>query len=215
MSKEQLRDPSTSAVALMAALRGCLGDFLAWEPESIWLELQHQGVDVPDPNRAKIMAGIALRLMPTFYWDAVVFEKTAIAFDHQAPNPDILEEASPAKLAWAVVEAAWILRAAREVSWEFNTEPRAYTGIILARAGFVLAPEQLSFAQTALDRERSHRTDLLDEVKERWARVDKNGLEKLSLQETPVDVQIARLAAVELHVRARREQAERDLARTA
>jgi hypothetical protein len=215
MSKELLRDPSTSAVALMTAARACLGDFLAWEPESIWLELQHQGVDVPESNRAKIMAGVSLRMMPTFYWDGIVFEKTAIAFDHQAPNPDILEEASPARLAWAVVEAGWIIRQAKEATWEFGTEPRAYAGVILARAGFVLAPEQLSFAQNALDRERFHRTDLVNEVKERWARVDKNGLEKLSLQETPVDVQIARLAAVELHVRARRAQAERDLARTA
>jgi len=215
MSKELLRDPSASAVALMAAAHARLGDFLAWEPESIWLELQHQDIDVPDPNRAKLMAGMALRLMPTFYWDGVVFEKTAIAFDHQAPNPDILEEASPAKLAWAVVEAAWIIRAAKETSWEFNTEPRAYAAVILARAGFVLAPEQLSFAQTALDRERFHRSDLLDQVKERWARVDKNDLEHLVLHETQVDVQIARLAAVELHVRARRAQAERDLARVA
>lgn len=214
MSKDLLRDPSASAIALMAAAKTLLGDFLAWEPESIWLELDRQGVDLPVENRAKVMAAIALRMMPTFYWDGIVFEKTALAFDGVLPNPDILEEASPARLAWAAVEAAWIIRTAHDAAWEWGHEPRAYAGVILARAGFVLAPEQLAFAQVALDRERPS-NHLLDEVKQRWAGVDKNGLEKLTLHETPVDVQIARLAAVELHVRERRARAERDLTRTA
>ena len=143
-----------------------------------------------------------------------MFEKTALAFDGLVPNPDILEEASPARLAWAVVEAAWIIRDAKDAMWEIGSEPRAYAGVILHRAGFVLAPEQLNFAQNALDRVRHH-DHLTDEVKERWSRVSKDHLEALSLQETPVDVQVARLAAVELHVRERRAHAERDLARVA
>jgi hypothetical protein len=214
VSKDLLRDPETSAVVLMKAAHALLGDFIAWEPESVWLELQHQGVDVPVENRAKIQAAIALHLVPSFYWDGIVFEKTALAFDGLVPNPDILEEASPARLAWAVVEAAWILREAKNASWEIGSEPRAYAGVVLARAGFVLAPEQLSFAQPVLDRERFH-THLFDEVKTRWAQVSKDNLTALSLQETPVDVQIARLASVELHVRERRARAERDLARVA
>ena len=196
----------------MKAAHALLGDFLTWEPESIWLELEHQGVDLPEGNRAKIQAAIALHLVPSFYWDGIVFEKTAIAFDGLVPNPDILEEASPARLAWAVVEAAWIVRLAKNATWEIGSEPRAYAGVILARAGFVLAPEQLAFAQPTLNRERFH-THLLDEVKARWAQVSKDNLTALSLQETPVDVQIARLASVELHVRERQARAERDLAR--
>lgn len=196
----------------MAATQVLLGDFLAWEPESIWMELQHQNVDVPESNRAKLMAALTLRLIPSFYWDAVVYEKTAIAFDGVAPSPDILEEASPARLAWAVVEASWILRIAKETPWEFNSEPRGYTGVILKRAGFVVAPEQLAFAQPALDRERFHAT-IRDEVRTRWAGVSKDHLEALQLEETQVDVQIARLASVELHVRERRARAERELAK--
>lgn len=214
MSKDLLRDAGTPAVVLMACLPKLLGDFLAWEPESIWLELQHQGVDLPMENRAKVMAAIALRLVPSFYWDAIVLEKTALALDGIQPNPDALEEASPARLAWAVVEAAWILRRATEATFEIGHEPRAYAGVVLARAGYVLAPEQLSFAQMALDRE-THKTDLLEETRQRWSRVSKDHLEQLSLTESPVDVQIARLAAVELHVRERKARVERDLAKVA
>lgn len=209
---ELLRTPGTSAVALLQAAGKLLGDFLAWEPESIWLELEHQGIDVPECSRARFMAAIALRLVPAFYWDAIVFEKTAVALDGCCPHPDILEEASPAQLAWAVEEAAWILRIAKEPAWDFQHEPRAYAGVVLARAGFAVTPAQLDFAQLALDRAR-HDDGLRNEVSDRWARVSKEHLEQLSLSEARVDVQIARLAAVELHVRERRRAAEQELSR--
>lgn len=213
-AKSLLEDAGTPAVALVRAATATIGEFLVWEPESIWLELHRQGVDLPEENRARIMAAQTLRLVPSFYWDALVFEKTALAFAGVMPAPDILEEASPARLAWAVVEAAWIIRDFREASWEFQHEPRAYTGVVLNRAGFVLAPEQLAFAQTWLNRERRH-DHLLEDVRARWARVSKDHLEQLTLGETPEDVQIARLAAVELHVRERRGAVERALARLA
>lgn len=214
VAKSLLEDAGTPAVALMRATSSALGEFLAWEPESIWLELDRQGVDLPEENRARIMAAQTLRLVPSFYWDAIVFEKTALAFDGVMPSPEILEEASPARLAWAVVEAAWILREAHEDAWAFQHEPKAYAAVALARAGFVLAPSQLDFAQALLDRERGQ-TSLKDDVARRWAGVSKDHLEALRLEETPEDVQIARLAAVELHVRERRGAAERALSRIA
>lgn len=206
-----LRDPKTSAIALFEAAHRLLGDFLAWEPESIWMELSHQGIDVPVENRAKLMAALTLRLIPAFYWDAIVFEKTAVALDGSQPHPDILEEASPAQLAWAVIEAEWFLRRTKESAWEFQHEPRAYTGVVLARAGFAVTPDALSFAQLALDRERPN-DGLRDEAAKRWAKVSRDHLQQLALGETCIDVQIARLAAVELHVRNRRTAAERELA---
>jgi hypothetical protein len=211
-AKSLLEDAGVPAVALIRAAHEALGDFLAWEPESIWLELHRQGLDLPEENRARIMAAMTLRLIPAFYWDAIVFEKTALALDGVTPHADILEEASPARLAWATLEAAWIIRDAHEANWEFQHEPRAYAGVILARAGFVFAPEQLAFAQARLDRELRD-TELRDKVEARWRRVSKEHLEQLTLGETPEDVQIARLAAVETHVRERRAAAEAALAR--
>src|SRR5262245_26129015 len=93
--------PTTSALALLAAAQQLLGEeSIAWEPETLWLEMERRGLDVPLPNRAKLHAALALVLVPSFYWDAVVFEKTALAFDHVVPNPDALEEATAAQLAW-------------------------------------------------------------------------------------------------------------------
>lgn len=208
-----LLDEDASPVGLMRAARERLGDFLAWEPESAWLELQHQGIDLPTVNRSKLMASVALLLVPSFYWDAVVFEKTALAFGGIPGNPEILEEAPPALLAAAVAEAGAVIRDANNASWEFESEPRAYAGVVLHRAGFVLAPSTLDFAQRALDRQNGpEAADLRAQVEARWARVSTDHLEQLHLGETAVDVQIARLAAVALRVRERAERARRDLA---
>lgn len=201
-----LRDPNTSATALLKALERVVGEHVTWEPESIWMELERCGIDIPVECRAKISAGMTLRLIPGFYWDALIFEKTAVALEGHPANPEILEEPNPAWLAWAVVEAEIILKDPPA----FEYEPRAYTGVVLARAGFVVAPDQLSFAQKALDRE-TVAGDYRNEIAARWSRLAKGDLHQLPLTETWEDVQLARLAAVELHVRARRTAMEREL----
>lgn len=209
--KALLENPKTSAVALLKALK-TLGDFVNWEPETVWIEASRGGIDIPIENRAKIMAALTLLLVPSFYWDAVVFEKTALALQGLTINQDTLEEASPAQLSWAAVEAAWILKEAHRPTWDFMYEPQAYAGVVLNRAGYILAPTQLSFAQDALDKER-HETSLFPEVKDRWASVSKPNLLSLKLEETPIDIQIAKLASVELFIQELQVAAQRDLAR--
>lgn len=211
-AKDLLSSRTTSAVALCRAAEIVLGDHVTWEPESIWVELEHQDVVVPAETRDRLMAAMALRLVPAFYWDAVVLANTAVAFDGRVVHVEILEEAPPATLAWAVLEAGWIRHRHGLEALQPEHEPIAYVAVILDRAGFVLAPEQLAFAQDALDDRRS-KSGLLEDVRQRWSGIDKSKLADLALQETPVDVQIARLAAVELHVRTRRAAAEAELAR--
>lgn len=211
-AKDMLADRTVSAVALCEAADRVLGDHLDWEPESIWVDLDRQGVVVPVEARDRLMASIALRLVPAFYWDAMIMANTAVAFDGRPAHVEIVEEASPGALAWAIVEAAWIRRRRDLETLRPEHEPIAYTAVILDRAGFVLAPEQLSFAQDALDARRT-RSGLLDDVQQRWSGINKARLADLALQENPVDIQVARLAAIELHVRSRRASAEAELAR--
>lgn len=211
-AKDILVSRTASAVALCRAADLVLGDHLHWEPESIWIDLDRQGVAVSVEARDRLMAAIALRLVPAFYWDAMVTANTAVAFDGRPAHVEIIEEASPGALAWAMIEAAWIRRQYDLEALQPEHEPIAYVAVILDRAGFTLAPEQLSFAQHVLDARRP-RSGLLDDVKQRWSGIDKTRLADLALQENPVDVQIARLAAVELHVRSRKAFAESELAR--
>jgi hypothetical protein len=206
-----LQNPKTAAVALLPACKAIAGNFLAWEPESIWQELTHRGIDLPDENRVKILAAMTLHLVPSFYWDGIVYEKTALAFDHDVPNPEALEEASVRALAWAVKEAAWIRRWLLDAPFIFESEPCVYTAVVLQREGFLVAPTQLVFAQSCLDRLSQDNAELTREVKKRWKALDKEQLEGHAFQETPEDVQLARLASVELHVRDQEKAAKADL----
>ena len=213
-ARRLLTTPTTSALALLVAAQSLLGEeFIVWEPETLWLELERRGLEVPLPNRAKLQAALALLLLPSFYWDAVVFEKTALAFDHVVPNPDALEEATAAQLAWAAMEAARIVARHGDPAREFAHEPAAYMAIVLHREGLVVAPQTLAFSQTQLDRlNGSDAAGLRERVTVAWAALDKRALETWAFGETPVDVQLARLATVELHVREREKQAAAELA---
>lgn len=207
-----LRNDASSVAALMRATKTIVGDqFINWEPESLWLTLERSDIDLSEINRAKIMAGVALVLVPSYYWDAIVFEKTAIAMDGRVPNPDALEEASAAQLAWSTIDAAQVRRDNDEPVLDFDHEPTAYAAVIMHRAGMVLAPDELSFAQPTLDRERRH-DHLMDDVKKRWSNMDHANLASYKLDETPIDVQLAHLAAVGLHVKERRLAMNAELA---
>jgi len=167
-ARQLLVAPTTAAVVLLSATKALLGDFDTWEPESLWLELERRGLEVPAPNRVKLQAALTLLWVPSFYWDGVVFEKTALAFDHVVTNPDALEEATAAQLAWAVREAAWILSRQGALPHDFAHEPAAYTAVVLHREGLVEAPESLAFAQLQLDRLNRGGDEMRPRVEASW-----------------------------------------------
>lgn len=211
----------SSALGVLAAVKELLGDCWHWEPETIWLELAARNCDPPIATRAKVQAGIALMFVPSFYWDGVVFEKTALAFDGYATNADRLEEASTAQLATAVEQAAQIVDWHGDHAWEFRHEPLAYAAVVMHREGLVLAPAQLSFAQANLDGINCKETvegeecpthPIKKETEKAWTSLDKESMDAHTFPETPVGVQLARLASIELHCRDRRSKAAADLA---
>jgi len=212
-ARRLLTAPTTSASALLAAAKNVLGEFTTWEPETLWLECERRGLEIPESNRAKLQAALALVLVPSFYCDAVVLEKTALAFDHVVTNPGALEEATASQLAWAVKEAGRIVAHHGDAPREFAHEPAAYAAVVLHREGLVVAPEGLAFAQRELDRlNRAADSGLRERVSAAWNALDKTMLATWPFNEKAVDVQLARLAAVELHVRDRAGQAAAELA---
>lgn len=156
------------------------------------------------------MAGITLYFTPSFYWDAGVFGKTALAFAGHSANPDMLEEASAAELALAVKEAGRIISQQGDEPHHFMHEPAAYAAVVMHREGLVLAPKELEFAQDLLDGlnckdvaegQACPAESLKDATKKAWSAIDKDSIANHAFPETPVGVQLARLAAIELHLR--------------
>jgi lambda repressor-like predicted transcriptional regulator len=197
-TKSLLESDTTHTKVLFDVVKRELGDFIAWEPESIWTELKAKGYSLSDLNKSKILAAITLKLMPAFYWDAHVFELTALALNDVEPNPEIYNEAYPEHLAWAVIEAG-LLTDTRE----FMHEPIGYTATVLHRAGFVVAPEELSFCQSVLD-SLNNDSALKKEVMDAWRVLPRKDIHNHPFDETPVGVQLARLASVAAHVESRR-----------
>ena len=210
-ARRLLLDSTTTAVALLPACKQIIGDFLSWEPESIWRELEHHKIELPEENRVKLQAAITLHLVPSFYWDGIVFENTVHAFDNEIPNPEALEEAPVTAVAWAVKEAAWVRQWLGDPPLKFEHESVAYTAIVLEREGFLVAPEQLAFAQDLLEKRNRNHTELVETVREQWQALDKSKLNSHIFRETPEGVQLARLAMVELHIQDREKTTEKDL----
>lgn len=207
-----LNDESSATVIFETAKRVLGASFVAWEPESIWLELKDEGIDLSPINRDKLMATLTLIQTGSFYWDAAVFENTIMAFEHQYSSPEVLQEASPAQIAWGISEAEIILERNDKEKGVFDHEPTQYTAVSLHRAGLVVAPDLLEFAQEELDKLNRGNLDIKEEVQKRWKALDKTRLDQLELSETPVDVQIGYLAAVYIHVAERAKQLKDELA---
>ena len=208
-SAELVQAESAPATHVFAATKVLLGEiFIAWEPESVWLGLQDKGLEIPDVNRDKILAVGTLLLVPAFYWDANLFEDTCLAFNDEPVIVNAVQEASPAQIAWGVFEAQTILMANGESSHQFDHEPRQYTAAVLHHNGYVLAPALLAFCQDELDSMNTTDDAFYSEVLSRWSEIQRNStpLIDLELQETPLDTQMAKMAAVELYIDARAER---------
>lgn len=197
-AKHLLEDPSACALPLVKALELLFKEeWRDWEPETLWLSLERMGLHVPAENCVKISAALALHLMPSFYWDGIVFEKTALAFAGHVPNPQILEEANSAQLSWAVIEAAQLLSHFGDKPRDFDTEPKAYAAVVMHREGLVATPDELKFARPMLD---VHDKELQEHVEKAWAAMPDKDLAAQAFPEDAVSVQLAKLAAVRLYV---------------
>jgi len=210
--RDTLLNEDATATAIFEAAKRLLGPvFLAWEPESIWLELSDHNVNMDATNRDKLMAASTLIQTGGFYWDAAAFENIALAFNDVSIAPDAIQEASPAQLAWAVIEAALLLHRELQEPGEFDYEPARYAAVSMHRAGFIVAPETLAFAQKELDKLNQGNRDLKDKIKQRWEKLDKSKLYELELAETPIDTQIGYLSACHLYVEKRAKQLQREI----
>ncbi len=199
---ELLRDDETPASSLLGAADAVLGDeWRVWEPETVWLELHHKRAEISLGNRQQLMAARNVLSTGRCYYDALVFARTATAFSNEESNFDSFDEMNVAHMAWCIDELAKI----EGSSHEFDREVVQLVAIALFDEGFVLAPEQLQFAQEALDARYPKDTSALKSVvEEYWTSLREHREKEFSLPENAKGVQLARLLAVDTYVMKRR-----------
>lgn len=210
-----LRDDGTTALGCMFAVRGLFGDSCrAWEPESLWLSIENMGGSISRVNKDKVLGAHTITMNPAFWWDALLFHKTVMAFNNTPIHPDTIQEPTPEELAWGVYEAEAIYAQSRLPDTpEFDYAPAGFTAICLHRDGMVLAPTLLSFCQERLDA-LNEKTDGVTVSAVRTARhKDTAAEEDLEEATDAVRVQLAKLAAVDAYVNDRNRRLSEDLSR--
>ena len=216
-ARELLQDDMTTATGCYRAAQALLGPtFRGWEPESIWLTLERDGIDLSVVTRDKLLAAVTLTMVPAFWFEVNAFENTVLAFNNVVSDPSVLQEATPAQMAWAVYEAELLYNESGDFgeTTEFDREPTLYAATVLNRAGFMVAPDTLTFAQPALNKLNCNGTSLkVPEVQKAWARLKKTDFAKREFTDSPMDVQLGRLSAVTLYTIDRLKRYESDLAR--
>jgi hypothetical protein len=213
-----LSDPDTLALPCLKALQGFYGnEWLLWEPETLWIDLRKRGLDIPVSNREQIMAGRSLITTARFWYDAIVFDKTCIAFNNEEATHVGVEDAPTAYVAWAVTEAQLIHTAFEDASVvEFDREPIGYMAVQMYREGFLLPPKELAVAESVLARmyPKTKEIDTLrSDIRDAWAHApDITKLRNTAFPETPEGVQLARLASVKLYCHNRQVMLDKQLA---
>lgn len=215
-AKKVLGNDASGASACLYAIEALIGtQWLAWEPQTLWIELYKQGMDITASNRSQIMAARVLVTTGRFWYDANVFEKTCIAFNNEEIQPDVLEAAPVAYIAWTSWEAEEILKH-HEMTHdiEYDREPIEYTAVQLFREGFVIAPSGLGWAEGPLTKYYpAERKELQTTVRKAWAAAPPNGtLKNAAFPETPAGVQLAKLATIQLYMNTQKQAYLKDMA---
>lgn len=190
-----LMDASAPAAAVYAAARAFYGPmFASYEPDTLWTTL-----DVPEGNRDKLMAAMALQTFPSFYWDLRVFGHTCLAFADQAVHTELTPQPMPEHVVAGVYEAQLLFQLDTDTVPEFDDDVAAYVAACLAHEGLVYAPPMLSFAAEHLERLLSPEgRELAVEVKKKASEEHTNADDSSAL-----GVQLARYLQMGAYLEAR------------
>ncbi len=186
--------PDTPPLVLLNAMTTrWRADWIQWEPETIFAEVERQfGVSPPIQVQEKILCLQGL-LQTTRAWDDwQVFQATAVTLAGRQARFDDVQDLSLAELD-AAVRTMNRLRVQ-----DLSDEVLSYIAAPAYRAGLVYLPKPLEQAQPFLDK-LTKRPPLVDEVSRQWSRYSELDPALASTQrlgETPDGIQIARLLAI-------------------
>ena len=211
-AKTLLQDPEATATAVLIAAQHLLGPtFLTYEPETLWMEL-----DIASANKDKLMAGIALSMNPSFYWDYRVFGATTHALTNEMVTPERVPVCDPGQMAWAAFEAELLFALTDAESTKPDYDPcvAAYVAVSLFDEGLVTTPVGLGFAAEELKTKLAPEHAILrKEVEDAWAALPKDALESKKFENNPLGTQLQRLAAAWIYVEAKTKVLRQTLAK--
>lgn len=207
--KAVLEGSDATALASFYATTNLFGDrWMAWEPETIRMELDDLNIDIRKENFDELMAVVTLCTSTAFFYEVNTFENVCVALNAHSPQFDALHELCPAQVAWGVKQANEIVDAIsdheipEELSTEerFDYEPVGYTVAACQHAGLITVPDSLSFARDRLENVTCADKKLVSKVKKAWSELDHSRLKEHAYGEDPVGVQLALMATIPMYL---------------
>lgn len=213
--REVLTDARVAPSVAWAALKkACGGDVDVWEPDVFRLELQRRGIAVTDGLMAKILGAQTVATTNSFAFDHDVLFAFALACDGVPSAADAHHHPTVEQLCWAIREIDRL--AAHPMTEDAGFDPDEIdpaVAVVLLDEGFVLPPVELDFACEVLVA-KSHADPVLrGEVAHAWCAHEHDAPEALhgklaDLPETPVNVQLHRLADVKRYLAEKEHERE-------
>ena len=183
-------------------------DIVEWESDTFRVSLARKRVDALPGTMAKIMGAQTVVTTKVWTYDYDALFHFALACVGIPAASDVFPHPYSEQVAWAIREIRRLhpLPGALDDEGFDPDEIDPAIACVLAEEGFVLAPEEVKFAQGALDRMTWNRP-LRDEASaawnDDWLTLDAASLhgkaEKLDMAD-PLNVQLAKLAGVRHYV---------------
>jgi len=194
-------------------------DWMVWEPETLWREIMDdfRAPSISDHAKSKIQAVKTLHINEWFFDRWEVFCWVTQALNNNIPDFQVIQKPSIAQL-FVSVDIATMVRNDEE----FGAEVQMWVAASVLDEGVVYAPKPIAFCNDEIVQllERSKLEDalgLIPAVQERWREL--GGLSEeawgkingAALEETAVDVQVARLIVAQRYMELRHRQLKEQL----
>lgn len=204
-------EESCALAVLVAADRVTSGACFVWETDTVLVHLESEGYTLHEATPEKLVAMLAVRANPSYFWEASVFKSLCEVLNGDSALPDVYGACSVGEAAWAVVELARMADRYDSVSTPpYGDEPSTYIAAVAALDGYVLLPPELAFAEAHLAMMPScgEEAALKERVASALAAEPADSLN----EECPIEVHVAKLKEVASYVKSRMRTLEQQLA---
>lgn len=192
-----LKRTTTHPLQILVLLKEKYKDeWVEWLPETLWESIRRDIGPLSEVSKNKIQA-LALSLATNVPWqDWTTFENCGRSFNDSIPVFGQIQPLSPAETAYTIT----LLKVIND--YPFSDEVLGYIASVCLYNGIVYAPpEWFDGAQEFVDKQAKS-SGLKNKIKSAWKKVSKRPLVDVEFDvENPVDVQIAKLWAVQEYLR--------------
>jgi len=185
-------------------------DWFGWEPETLWREIMDdfRAPSISDHVKSKIQAVKTIHISDWSFTKWEIFCPILQALNNNIPDFEVLRRPTISQL-FAGVDMMTLVR--NDVP--FSQEVQQFCGAAMVDAGVICAPQPIAFCQDEILAIQEDRGIPVDPtlVKDKYRMLIGVPAEEVVLEQTPVDIQVAKLIIARDYMSLRRGQMKQQL----